>query len=56
MELREAPEGFKTDFLVQSGYTQKSGKYGNYRFVAAASDRFLDDDLGRLSAGQRGKV
>ncbi|HTY00897.1 MAG TPA: TonB-dependent receptor [Bacteroidota bacterium] len=46
MELREAPEGFKTDALAQTGYTQKSGKYGNYRFVAAASDRFLDDALG----------
>jgi len=46
MQLREAPEGLKTDILAQSGYTQKSGKYGNYRFVAALSDRFLDDDLG----------
>lgn len=46
MELREAPEGLKTDLLGQAGYTQKSGKYGNYRFVAAASDRFLDGDLG----------
>ena len=46
MQLREAPEGFRTDILAQTGYTGKSGKYGNYRFVAAASDRFLDDDLG----------
>ena len=46
MQLREAPEGFKTDILAQGGYTQKSGQYGNYRFVASASDRFLDDDLG----------
>jgi TonB-dependent receptor len=46
MQLREAPDGFKTDLLAQSGYTAKSGKYGNYRFVAAASDRFLDNDLG----------
>jgi hypothetical protein len=46
MTLREAPEGFKTDLLLQSGYTQKSGKYGNYRIVAAASDRFFDDALG----------
>lgn len=46
MQLREAPEGFRTDVLAQTGYTQKSGKYGNYRFVAAASDRFLDGDLG----------
>ncbi|MGA9119644.1 MAG: carboxypeptidase-like regulatory domain-containing protein, partial [Bacteroidota bacterium] len=46
MQLREAPDEFHTDILAQSGYTQKSGKYGNYRFVAAASDRFLDGDLG----------
>ena len=46
MQLREAPEEFKADILMQSGYTQKSGKYGNYRFVGSASDRFLDGDLG----------
>ncbi|HUI10364.1 MAG TPA: carboxypeptidase-like regulatory domain-containing protein [Bacteroidota bacterium] len=46
MELREAPEGFKTDVLAQGGYTAKSGKYGNYRFMGAASDRFFDDDFG----------
>ena len=55
MELREAPEGFKTDLLMQSGYTQKSGKYGNYRFVAAASDRFLDGDLGVYLLGNTEK-
>ena len=46
MSLREAPEGLKTDLLAQSGYTQKSGKYGNYRIVAAGSGRFLDNALG----------
>ncbi|HTO93366.1 MAG TPA: carboxypeptidase-like regulatory domain-containing protein, partial [Bacteroidota bacterium] len=46
MELREAPDEFKTDLLAQGGYTQKSGKYGNYRFVGAASNRFFDDMLG----------
>jgi TonB-dependent receptor len=51
MQLREAPEGFKTDLLFQSGYTQKSGKYGNYRLVAAASDRFLDGALGAYVLG-----
>ncbi|HEX7573908.1 MAG TPA: TonB-dependent receptor [Bacteroidota bacterium] len=55
MELREAPEGFKTDLLMQSGYTQKSGRYGNYRFVAAASDRFLDGDLGVYLLGNTEK-
>ncbi len=46
MELREAPDELKGDILAQTGYTAKSGKYGNYRFVASASDRFLDGDLG----------
>ena len=51
MNLREAPSGFKTDVLAQTGYTQKSGKYGNYRFVAAASDRFFDDAFGAYLLG-----
>ena len=55
MNLREAPEGFKTDFLVQSGYTQKSGKYGNYRVVAAASDRILDSGVGIYVLGNAEK-
>ena len=55
MQLREAPEGFKTDLLAQSGYTQKSGKFGNYRFVAAASNRFLDGDLGVYLLGNAEK-
>jgi TonB-dependent receptor len=55
MSLREAPEGFKTDLLAQSGYTDKSGKYGNYRFVAAASDRFFDDAVGVYVLGNAEK-
>ncbi len=46
MELREAPSGFKTDLLFQSGFTEKSGNYGNYRGVASASTRLLGDKLG----------
>jgi len=46
MQLREAPEGFRTDALWQSGYTQKSGKYGNFRVIGSASGRFLDDRFG----------
>jgi TonB-dependent receptor len=46
MELREAPSELQTDLLFQSGYTQKSGKYGNYRAVASGSGRFFDDLLG----------
>jgi hypothetical protein len=46
MELREAPSGFRTNLFYQSGYTQKTNKYGNYRAWASASDRFFDDKLG----------
>ncbi|MDP2885780.1 MAG: carboxypeptidase-like regulatory domain-containing protein [Ignavibacteria bacterium] len=46
MALREAPSGVHSDFMWQSGYTQKSSKFGNYRTVASVSDRFFDDRLG----------
>ena len=46
MELRDAPTGLHTDVLWQSGYTQKSNQYGNYRAVASASDRVWGDRLG----------
>jgi TonB-dependent receptor len=46
IELREAPSGFRSDLLWQSGYTQKSGEYGNYRTVVSASNRFFNDRLG----------
>ncbi|MGB2870197.1 MAG: carboxypeptidase-like regulatory domain-containing protein [Bacteroidota bacterium] len=51
MNLREAPEGFRTDLMFQSGYTQKSNNYGNYRAVFSASDRFFDGDLGFYGLG-----
>lgn len=46
MELREAPPELHADILWQSGYTQKSGTYGNYRGVASVSRRFFNDMLG----------
>ena len=46
MELREAPSGLHGDALWQSGYTQKSNTYGNYRAIVSGSDRFFDDQLG----------
>jgi TonB-dependent receptor len=46
MELREAPEGLHGDALWQSGYTQKSNTYNNFRAVLSASDRFFDNQLG----------
>jgi TonB-dependent receptor len=46
MELREAPDEFHTDIMWQSGYTAKTKRYGNYRTIVSASDRFLDGLLG----------
>ncbi len=46
MQLREAPKGIHADVLWQSGYTQKSNKYGNYKFVGSGSDRFFNNLLG----------
>ncbi|MBI5470997.1 MAG: TonB-dependent receptor [Ignavibacteriae bacterium] len=46
MELREAPPGFHTELMWQSGYTNKTKEYGNYRAILSASDRFLDGLLG----------
>lgn len=46
MDLREAPSGVHGDLLWQSGYTQKSNTYGNYRAIASVSDRFFNDLLG----------
>jgi TonB-dependent receptor len=46
MDLREAPDGFRTDLLYQSGYTQKTNEYGNYRAVLSASNRFFKNKLG----------
>jgi len=46
MELREAPDEFHADLMWQSGYTNKTGTYGNYRTILSASDRFFDGLLG----------
>ncbi|HTY11470.1 MAG TPA: TonB-dependent receptor [Bacteroidota bacterium] len=46
MELREAPSGLHGDALFQTGYTQKTNDYGNYRAVVSGSDRLFDDQLG----------
>jgi TonB-dependent receptor len=46
MQLREAPSDFHTDLLWQSGYTQKSNTYGNYRAVGSVSGRLFDDKFG----------
>ena len=51
MQLREAPSGLHGDALWQSGYTEKSNTYGNYRAVASVSDRIFNDNLGMYVLG-----
>ena len=46
MELREAPSELHSDLLFQSGYTQKSNKYSNYRAVGSVSTRIFNDQVG----------
>ena len=46
MELREAPPELHTNALFQSGYTDLTNEYGNYRAIVSASDRFFGDKLG----------
>lgn len=55
MQLREAPSGVHGDVLWQSGYTQKSNTYGNYRAVASVSNRFFNDMLGVYVLGNAEK-
>ncbi|MCK9244050.1 MAG: outer membrane beta-barrel protein, partial [Candidatus Marinimicrobia bacterium] len=46
MELREAPSQLHYDLMWQSGYTAKTGNFGNYRAVGSISQRFFNDNLG----------
>jgi TonB-dependent receptor len=46
LRLRNAPEGFQGDFLVQGGYTALQNDAGNYRLVGSLSNRFLGNRLG----------
>ena len=46
MQLREAPLGLHSDLMWQSGYTDKTQKYNNFKAVAAVSNRFFNDKLG----------
>lgn len=46
LRLKSAPVGFEADVLAQGGYTSLQDDYGNYKFVATASDRLFNDRLG----------
>ncbi len=55
LELREAPSELHYDLLWQSGYTEKSDTYGNYRAVGSASKRFFAEKLGVYFLGNAEK-
>ncbi len=49
--LRGAPEGLRTQALLQGGYNDLTGSLGQYKANASVSDRFLDDRLGVFFQG-----
>lgn len=50
LRLREAPAGLAVDVLGQGGYTALQDYYGNYKFVASASNRFFGNRLGVIAS------
>ena len=54
--LREAPKGFKSDLMAQVGYNDLNQYFGNYKFVASASNRFNDDKFGVILTVNTEKV
>lgn len=52
MKLRESPDGFRTNIMLQGGHNPMNNYFGNYKFQADVSNRFLDNKLGAfLSVG-----
>lgn len=49
LRLREAPDRLMVDILAQGGYNKLQSYYGNYKFVANLSDRFLGGRLGIIA-------
>jgi TonB-dependent receptor len=48
LRLKEAPSDFHMLLSAQGGYNNLQDYYGNYAFIASASDRFLDNSLGTI--------
>ncbi len=49
LKLREAPEGFRANFMVQGGYNQLQDHYGNYNITGNVSERFFGSKLGIIA-------
>lgn len=46
LRLKEAPEGFQANAMLQGGYNQIQNYAGNYNSNVSVSDRFFDGNLG----------
>ncbi len=51
LRLQEAPEGFRSDAMLQGTANTQDRTYGNYQAWASVSNRFLDDNLGVFLQG-----
>jgi TonB-dependent receptor len=49
LRLKEAPEGFQANAMVQGGYNKIQDYLGNYNTNASVSNRFFEDDLGVIA-------
>ena len=54
--LQGAPDGFRTQALLQSGYNGLSGSFGQYKGNASVSNRLLDGRLGVFFQGNLERV
>lgn len=46
MRLRESPDGFRTNIMLQGGHNPMNNYFGNYKLQADISNRFFDNKLG----------
>ncbi len=56
MKLREAPEGFQSDFMVQGNGNLQEKTFGNYRIWGSLSHRFFDSNVGVFIQGNANKT
>lgn len=51
LRLQNAPEGFRSDAMLQGTANTQDRTYGNYQLWASVSDRFFDDKFGVFIQG-----
>ena len=56
LRLKEADEGFHSDFMLQGGYNTQDHTAANYQLWGSASNRFFDNKLGAFFQVNASKV